>query len=180
MLAVALFALLALGICSDDVESPSAGAAKAGSLEPAAAAVPEAVSVAVGSEGAQDERSGQKDSELPSSRSLESEEETNRKIRKAFRTDDAPAGGAPPPVSAASPDKAPSHPAAELHGNTRHVMDVADKTPPPAATGSKETSDKSLAAGGATDDKTATATDRAAPVVAAAVGPQNAGQQNAG
>jgi hypothetical protein len=179
MLVVALFSLLALGICSDNMESPSAGAAKAGSLGLAAAAA-EAVSVPVGSEGAQAERSGQKDLELPSSRSLESEEETNRKIRKAFRTGDAPAGGALPPVSATSSDKPPSQPAAELHGNTRHVMDVADKTPPPAATGSKETSDKSLAAGGATGDKTATATNRAAPVVAAPAGLQNSGQQNTG
>lgn len=170
MLAVALFALLAFGNCSGSVTSPNAGAAKTGSLGPLAGSGPEAD--LRGSESGRSERSEHNSEELPSSQSRQSEEETNRKIRAAFKTGDAPTGSASFSASAPSSDRQPVQPAAELHGNTRHVMDVADKTPPPAGTGTKEKSESSRATGDAAGDKTAAARFEGGSMSAAAAGEQ--------
>lgn len=138
LVAAALCALLAVGVCGESGAPvgvvDAAGAPAAGAPAPAAQAAPAApVAATIGSA----ERSERTDAPAAAVPSQDSEEETNRKIRAAFKAGDrksagVSAGGAVSAPSAPASDSVGAQPVTELHGNTRHVMDVADKTPAPA------------------------------------------------
>jgi hypothetical protein len=131
LVAAALCALLAVGVCAES-------GAPAGRVNPAASANGPAAAPAAAKSGSKEitESTERADAPAAAASLQDSEEETNRKIRAAFTAGDsksgsAPAGGAVLASSAPAGDSASAHHVAELHGTTRHVMDVADKTPPP-------------------------------------------------
>lgn len=73
-----------------------------------------------------------------------SAEEINEKIRAVFSSS-KPKDEATPTVTATTTTTATkqlSQPAAEMHGNTRHVMDAQDKTPSPLASSNTPAADK--------------------------------------
>jgi len=162
LVAAALCALLAVGVCAES-------GAPAGRVNPAASANGPAAAPAAAKSGSKEitESTERADAPAAAASLQDSEEETNRKIRAAFTAGDsksgsAPAGGAVLAKSAPAGDSASAHHVAELHGTTRHVMDVADKTPPPEGGSTDQHGSGRASTQGQAGDKTRSTTENKA------------------